>query len=500
MTIEQWGVFETVLDGPSSGNPFRDVALSATFSNGADEVTVDGFYDGDGRYLVRFSPPTPGHWRYRITSNAAGLDGLEGGFRASEPTAGNHGPVFVAGMFHFAHADGTPYRPVGTTVYNWVHQPPELYLETLDAVTEAGFDKLRFLVFPQGGNHIAHIPERFPFARTDDGGWDVERPDPEFFQQIDGAVADLLERGIQADVIILHPYDRGQYGLDGLTAEQDATYLRYLVARLSAYRNVWWSLANEYDQHERPEERWDDVFRQLEAIDPYGRLRSIHNWLRLYDYNKPWVTHASIQNGWAVAEPGRAVLYRDAYRKPIVLDEIKYEGDTVERWGNLTPEELVHRFWIATVSGVYASHGESFRDERDSLHIVSGGRFQGTSPARLKFLRRILEEVDGVGLDPIDKWDDDTSTVGIPGRMYLRYLGRRSPGSWAFWLPQGVEGERLEIGDRFRVEILDTWHMTITPVNEIFELDHVGRNAATAPGAVQLPAGAAIALRITRVS
>ena len=500
MTIEQWGVFEESFSGPVAGNPFRDVRLRATFRSGADEVTVDGFYDGDGRYVVRFSPPSAGTWSYRITSDAPEMDGRTGEFEATAPSAGNRGPVSVAGMFHFRHADGTPYRPVGTTVYNWVHQPAELYRETVDVVADAGFNKLRFLVFPQGGNHIAHVPERWPFARTDDGGWDVDRPDPEFFRSIDRAVADLLERGIEADVIVFHPYDRGQYGLDALTAEQDAVYLRYLVARLAAYRNVWWSLANEYDQHERPEERWDDVFRQLETIDPYGRLRSIHNWIRLYDYNKPWVTHASIQNGWAVAEPGRAVLYRDAYRKPIVLDEIKYEGDTVERWGNLSAEELVHRFWIATVSGVYASHGESFRDERDSLHIVSGGRFQGASPERLAFLRRILEDVDGVGLDPIDKWDDETSTVGIPRQVYLRYLGRSSPASWRFWLPQGVEGERLEVGDRFRVEVIDTWRMTITPAEETFVLDSVERNAATAPGALKLPEGAPLALRITRVS
>ncbi len=32
-----------------------------------------------------------------------------------------------------------------------------------------------------------------------------------------------------------------------MTPEQDDRYVRYLAARLGAYRNVWWSLANEYD-------------------------------------------------------------------------------------------------------------------------------------------------------------------------------------------------------------------------------------------------------------
>ncbi len=30
-TIEQWGVFEIILNGPESGNPFVDVDLSGTF-------------------------------------------------------------------------------------------------------------------------------------------------------------------------------------------------------------------------------------------------------------------------------------------------------------------------------------------------------------------------------------------------------------------------------------------------------------------------------------
>ena len=32
-----------------------------------------------------------------------------------------------------------------------------------------------------------------------------------------------------------------------MPAEADDRYLRYAVARLAAYRNVWWSLANECD-------------------------------------------------------------------------------------------------------------------------------------------------------------------------------------------------------------------------------------------------------------
>ncbi len=494
--IERWGVFEARFAGPAA-----EVAFVARFTRG-DRVVVQvpGFHDGGGTHVVRFSPDVEGEWTFTTASSAPELDGRAGTFRCVAPSPGNHGPVGVAGTFHFAHVDGTPFRPVGTTVYNWVHQPEDRYRETLQAVAGAGFNKLRFLVFPQGGDHVGHVPDAFPFAKDGDT-WDVSRIDVTFFRKIDCAVRDLLEAGVQADVILFHPYDGGQFGLDGLSAEEDEIYLRHLVARLSAYRNVWWSLANEYDILERPDERWDGVFRTLQRIDPHARLRSIHNWIRLYDHNKPWVTHVSLQNGSAVADFGRALLYRDAYRKPIVLDEIKYEGDTAERWGNLSGRELVHRFWIATVSGTYASHGESFLVDGGTLSIVAGGQFRGESPARLAFLRRILEEVDGAGLDPIDKWDDPTYTAGIPRQVYLQYLGPDAPPTWTFRLPQGVRGERLEVGDRFAVDVIDTWNMTVEPVGCEFTLTSVERNDAWADREpVALPVGESLALRIRRIA
>ena len=43
----------------------------------------------------------------------------------------------------------------------------------------------------------------------------------------------------------MHPYDR--WGFSQMTQEEDDLYWSYVLARFSAYRNVWWSLANEYD-------------------------------------------------------------------------------------------------------------------------------------------------------------------------------------------------------------------------------------------------------------
>ena len=234
----------------------------------------------------------------------------------------------------------------------------------------------------------------------------------------------------------------------------------------------------------------------MQEADPHNRLRSIHNGYLIYNHNQPWVTHASIQNGAAVEEPGRAQIYRDVYRKPIVYDEVKYEGNIKRRWGNLSGPEMVHRFWCGTVAGTYVGHGDCFVTQVNDTWISFGGRLSGTSAPRLAFLRQILEEGPANGIDPIDKWQDVT-VAGQHGEYYLIYFGREAPRSWTFRLyKKGV----IE-GLRFAAEVIDTWEMTITPVDGEFVtkkkddyhfIDAKGR-------AIALPGKPGMAIRLIRV-
>ena len=71
--VEQWDVFEVVLNGPSSGTPYMDVELSAVFKNREESIQVPGFYDGSGIYRIRFSPQLQGDWTYQTESNITEL-------------------------------------------------------------------------------------------------------------------------------------------------------------------------------------------------------------------------------------------------------------------------------------------------------------------------------------------------------------------------------------------------------------------------------------------
>lgn len=99
--------------------------------------------------------------------------------------------------------------------------------------------------------------------------------------------------------------------------EVDERYLRYLTARLAAYRNVWWSRGHR------------------------------------------------------------------------------------TRVGKHHGEELTRRFWEGAVRGGYVGHGETYYNEKEVLWWSKGGELTGTSPERIAFLRRIIEQSPGGILNPL---------------------------------------------------------------------------------------------------
>ena len=371
-SVAKWDVFEIVLEGPRTGNPYLDVTLGAEFAQGNRRVPVPGFYDGDGLYRVRFMPDTEGPWTWVTTSTATALADKSGSLTVAPAREGVHGPVRVRNTFHFAHADGTPYFPFGTTCYAWTHQPLDQQELTLASLRKAGFNKLRMAVFPKDYPFNTNEPLQACFEKGPDGREDFDRPNPAHFRHFERQVAALMDLGIEADVILFHPYDR--WGYCTMSAEQDCRYVAYMAARLSAYRNVWWSLANEYDflLDIKPLPLWDRFFHILEEHDHVRHLKSIHNGdaSMNFDHRKPWVDHVCIQN-WDVK---RTPEWRDAYGKPVVNDEPEYEGNIVHSWGNISARELVHRFWVTLVRGGYAGHGETYHAQGRSDLVGQGRR------------------------------------------------------------------------------------------------------------------------------
>ena len=499
--IEKWDYFELVLEADTPANPFVDVDFGVEFSLGHRRLRVDGFYDGDSRFLARFMPDAEGEWQYVTASNIPALDGVSGLFTCVSPSADNHGPVRVIDPYHFSYADGSAYHPVGTTCYVWNHQGDALEAETLATLASAPFNKMRMCVFPKRYVYNNNEPPLYPFegerTRPWDSAllnnyhypvtpdfWDYERFNPAFFQHLEKRILQLRDMNIEVDLIIFHPYDYGAWGFDKMPAEVNDRYLRYLVARVAAFRNIWWSFANEFDlmaDHSLAD--WDRYFKLVQQHDPYDHLRSNHNARQFYDHGKPWVTHCSIQRHDMTQIP----RWLDEYKKPVIVDECGYEGDIGRAFGSLSAEEMIARHWLGFATGGYVGHGECYEHDDDVLWWSKGGKLYGECPERIAFLREIIEAVPPPGLYPLSTDSEALDmlvdrpyngiTVGHNGTDYLLTY---------YWMHQ-LKYARLKLPQdkRYRIDIIDTWNMTITEAE----------NAAKGSVQIKLPRRNYIAVR-----
>lgn len=463
----KWQRYEITLEGPSHGNPFTEVNLTADFTSEGETLTVPGFYDGDGTYRVRLFVPAEGEWSFTTRSNATSLDAITGSFTAAAASPEARGVVRVADTFHFAYDDGTPYLPIGTTSYVWTHQGDALEQQTLQSLKTGPFNKMRMCVFPKSYLFNENEPGMYPYEGNLVDGFDYTRPNPAFYHHLEKRISQLEELGIEADLILFHAYDR--WGFSTMNAAADDLYVKYVTARLASHRNIWWSLANEFDlMFEKTVEDWERFATIVQENDPNKHLLSIHNCRQMYDHSRPWVTHASIQRQDIYKTAEMTTQWRQEWQKPVVIDECAYEGNIDQGWGNITGEEMTRRFWEGAIRGGYVGHGETYVHPDDILWWAKGGKLHGTSPDRIGFLRRILEESPAGHLEPLPgHWD--APSAGIKDQYELIYFGFNQPTYRRFVMPPGI---------RFHIDVIDTWNMTVETLPGTFE----GRFRIDLPG------------------
>ena len=457
--IECWDIFELNLSGPNTNNAYLETPWSATFSQGDTQITVPGFYDGKGQYRIRFSPPATGLWTYVTTSTMRQLNGRSGALTATASSGDNHGPIEIFKTHYLRYADGTPYHQFGTTCYAWIHQPKALQAQTLKTLASSPFNKIRFCIFPKHYSYNKNEPKLFAFQKDSHGKFDFALPDPAFWHHLETRILDLQKLGIEADIILWHPYDR--WGFKTMSDDQDDRYLRYCIARLSAYRNVWWSLANEYDFMSNLDTRnrgtktmadWDRFFSILQEEDPYARMRGIHNGSIWYDHTRDWVLHTSIQT----SDMHGGVRYRRQYGKPVVYDECKYEGNIPQGWGNINARTMTQRFWLGTLSGCYVGHGETYKHPEDILWWSKGGVLHGESPQRIQWLKDFMKAAP-----------DFEELVPMGDDKGLFMLGKENEYYLVYCLAGQTQTVNIPDEHAFKVDAIDPWEMTEWPVGSV---------------------------------
>jgi hypothetical protein len=268
-------------------NPFTDATVTGDFTSPSGKTrSIDGFYDGDNTWRLRFVPDEEGEWHYLLRGE--GVEVLQQGHLRCVSSK-NHGYIHKnpENPYSFAYSDSTPYFPMGETCYG-LHDDspitPELRAEYLKIRREQSFNFVRM--------SIGHSYER---AQKDPLYWawggttqnpDLDRLNPDFFHSLDKVIQQMRKCGMNAELILLNFYRMPFIDPSQWTPARERLWLNYILARYGAFDNIFmWTISNEYETHPDGKYRLDlpgDIdwvkatARLIKRNDPYSHLVTVH--------------------------------------------------------------------------------------------------------------------------------------------------------------------------------------------------------------------------------
>jgi hypothetical protein len=208
--VPRWSVYDLALTASDAQrDPYLERDLVGVFSGpNGQSVVVNGFWDGDRTFRLRFAPTAEGTWTYMTVSSDAAMDGQMGSIRCTPPQPGVHG--FVRGeagetaqVAEWAFDDGTPAWALAVQV-----------LPLRGSVAACGADDC--------GAADSMVRDHLSLATL---------------QRVDRVVQEAQANGTVAE---LQLFDTGDTStLDDLQAHR---VIDYALARYGAYTNVAWCL------------------------------------------------------------------------------------------------------------------------------------------------------------------------------------------------------------------------------------------------------------------
>ena len=454
--IQQYHSHDFAYTGAVAGNPF-DVEMEGIFQGPEGvQLRVPGFYDGAGRWKIRFSPTRVGAWSLRTVASVPALDGkIEEITCVANGHPQIHGGLRVdaAHPYHFIYEDGTRYFLLG-------YEADWLWALDLKEAQRPTLHRLIGMMAARGFNHVlvnvyahdtawspgrAHEwdygpPAMFAWEGTNEQP-DHSRLNPAFFQKYDEMMQALREKGIVAHIMLKVYNKRVNWPPRGSADEE--RYFRYVVARYQAFSNVVWDFSKEsYNEKDNQlQKRLIDLVRRT---DVYGRLTTAHDdeayeWDPELNGNLDFRTDQQ-HTDWAAM----VALDRAFRRRPVVNSEFGYE-----RGVDPLPSYRVQHDWeeqlrraylvyLAGGYGVYYYHNTAWDVVKPDPEPPGMKRFQ--------WLKEALSAVPYWKMEPSDHLAAGGPCLALEGDVYAFY----------------VEGARITVNlmgleGAGSVEWIDTW-------------------------------------------
>src|SRR3989441_9363000 len=223
-------------------------------------------------------------------------------------------------------------------------------------------------------------------------------------------------------------------------SEDERRYVRYAVARLSAFSNITWDLGDDLDSFR--DEKWThETGTLLVGWDPYKHLATSHPTHREpQDRGSDWFGFTSIQD-WSRRQHALMLEERQIQLKtgriiPQANEEYGYE-DHYPHWAPKpdadSAETLRRCAWEIAMAGAYGTAGESARRGVNIWPNTGGGWINGRGDDSMVMLKGYEHMVDFFTsfewwkTEPHDELvKNGAYCLAEPGEIYAVYLPLRS--------------------------------------------------------------------------
>lgn len=344
--VGRWETWEaTVKSSRRYLNPFTEVTITALLRSPSGKVhKVEGFYDGEQTWKVRFMPDEVGWWRWSISSEPPDEQlSASGKFECVSSSLCGPLRVYPQNPLWFAFADGTPVYLLAFLLGNLDAMEESILAKTLDFLKERGFNAIV-------GPHLS--PGRMAWEQSPDGKIAFDRFNLSVWRGLDRALKLAAQRGM---VVIPFSIVGGTNRLPKAPPETIDLLLRYWVARWQGFWNATFQPTSEWEEGYSEKEILA-IGQRLHELTKGRFLISVHSLKASNEtvQRAPWFCYHTVQDkltDWNFGKYRWLAGLFNRIPKPILAHECLWEGNFYQREAGLDIENMRKAAWTIALSG-----------------------------------------------------------------------------------------------------------------------------------------------------
>ncbi|MGL4632823.1 MAG: DUF4038 domain-containing protein [Leadbetterella sp.] len=439
-------------------NPFDHTFGAKFVCSGKSNFEIQGFYNGNNEYVIRFCPEDLGEYSFTTFSNVASLVGLKAKIECVPNNNLECKPPIIVDPTRskqkFSYKDGKSYFANAFEI-DWLFS---LDMDNSDdipktkemvaSIKQNGFNQVVMNVYAYDKPWYSDslTPAKYIFSKPsysvfkgDNRAPDFEYLNTDYFKKLDRTIQCLHENGIVAHIMI-YVWNK-KVNWPPMYSQADNRYFDYVIKRYQAYSNVIWDVSKEALDYGRCDIDYiNERIARIHRLDTYNRLVTVHD----YEYcsrEPDKVDFISIQN-W------RSDLYSlslEAYQKhsnmPVMnIEHGGYEkGPFVSFQGNyVDPKVCLERNYACIFSGLYGcyywqdtSWDIIIYDIMNSSNNLAKPKFE-----YYKYLQELFTKYDFNKLHPFKQKLTTNSRLGNDNFATSGYSLTDNQGMYMFFLPK----------------------------------------------------------------